>query len=105
MARKCFEVISLKFIFSSYNATEQSKKEFVNVRLNKYLRKYSSNTKLKSCLAYAYYGDIMVDVELSKKISLNTVINIFGQMYADTGYELSIKYGEIKKIVTVSVLC
>lgn len=104
MARKCFEVIFLKFEFSAYNTTEQSKKEFVNERLYKYLRKYSSNTKLESCLAYTYYGDIMVDVKLSKKIPLDTVINILGQMYADTSYELSIKYGEIQKLVTVSVL-
>lgn len=104
MVRSCFEVSSFVFRFSSYETTLGNKRDFVCEGLNRSLKKYSSNTSLSRCQAEVDYGDIVVYVELSKEISLNTVINILGQMYADTGYELSIKYGQIQKIVTVSVL-
>ena len=97
MARKCFEVISLKFRFNSYGTTLPSKESFVSEGLSKYLKKYSSNTSMKYCCATLEGGDIIVDVDLSKKISLNTVNKILSQMYAESNNKLHIDYGEIKK--------
>ena len=104
MARKCFEVLFWEFKFNGYGTTLISKRDFVLEGLNKYLEKNSSDTSVKNYSIAVEDGDIIVCVELSKKISLNTVINILGQMYADTGYDLHIRYEEIKKRVTVGVL-
>ena len=104
MARRCFKVSSLKFRFNRYQTTTREKSIFVCEGLNTYLKKYASNTKLKKHYIQVEEGDIVVFAELSKKISLNTVINIIDQMYAKTGEELSIGYLELREIVTVSIL-
>lgn len=95
MARKCFEVISLKFVFNSYQTSVSSKKDFVEENLNEYLKK--CNATLKD-------GDIIVNAELSNEISFHTLIKLLSNMYAETNYKLGIDYSEITKRVTISVL-
>lgn len=102
--RRCFEVSSLKFRFNSYQTTIGEKTIFVCDRLNTSLNKYSSNTKLKNYYTEVDKGDIVVYVQLSKKISLNTVIKIVNKMYEHTGNKLSITYVETNDLVTVNVL-
>ena len=104
MARKCFEVVTLKFRFNSYGKTLTGQESWVSEELRKYLKRYSSNTSLKYCCATLEDGDIVVEADFSKKISLNTVNKILLKMYAENNNKLHIDYGEIKKTVTVSVL-
>ena len=104
MARRCFEVSSLKFRFNSYQSSIAQKSIFVKEGLTTYLKKYASNTKIQNCYAKLDEGDIVVSVQLSKKISLSTVINIVNRMYQHTGNKLNIAYVETNDLVAVRVL-
>lgn len=95
MARRFFEVISLKFIFNSYQTTVSSKKDFVEKTLSEYL---------KNCNATLEDGDIIVNAELFSGISFETLIKLLSNMYAETNYKLGIDYSEITKRVTISVI-
>jgi len=104
-SRNGFEVISLRFIFNRCGRAEWRKEDFVREKLNKYLKRYASNTSLKYCCALLEEGNFVVDVDFSKEVSFVTVINILRKMYPSAGDMLSIGYKEIEKLVTVSVLC
>ena len=96
MARKgCFEVSKLKFTFYS-SMDELGKADFVIEGLSKGLKKHASSTScsITHRLNDVISPDVEVDVEFSRTISLNTVINILSQMVGEKFYQLWYKQSD-----------
>lgn len=82
MARKrCFEVKKVKFTFY-HSKDEKGKVALVTEGLNKYLNKFASDTGYTISHRLETYidTDVIVDVELTKDISVNTINNILMNM-------------------------
>ena len=93
MARKgCFEVSKLKFTFYS-TMDELGKADFVIHGLANGLKKHASGTScaITHKLNDVISPDVEVDVEFTRPISLNTVINILSHMVGDKFYQLLYK--------------
>lgn len=103
MARKgCFEVTKLKFTFYS-SMDEVGKTNLVSDGLDKYLKKYASNTRYEIAheLNDVISPDVEINVEFSNSISLSTVINLLSHII---GYKLyQLWYKQSDKEVRVSV--
>ena len=85
MARKgCFEVSKLKITFYS-SLDVGGKTKLVSEGMEKYLKKYASNTscKISHELNYLISPDVEITVEFSNSISLNTVNNILSHIIGE----------------------
>lgn len=107
MARRCFVVSIWKLRFTNVKKKSNEKIKSVIEGVNKSLKKYASKTEIKD---YYYFfdtfedGDLVINIVLSKKISINTINNILSHMYVDTNEELKITYDARREIVVVSNL-
>lgn len=104
MARKgCFEVIKLKFTFYC-SRDESGKAKFVSEAIKKYLNKNASSTsyEISHSVCEVETTDVMVNVEFSKAISVNTVNNFLSTMKGKCINQ--IQYIPLSKEVIVSVL-
>ena len=104
MARKgCFEVIKMKFTF--YHCTDESgKTKLVSEGIEKFLKKNASNTscKISHEVNNLMDTDVVVTVEFSKRISVNTGINIVSQVIGPKMKRLM--YENLTEQMIISVL-
>ena len=104
MARqRCFEVIKLKFTFY-HTKKVQEKVKLVSDGMEKYLKKFASDTnyEISHSLDTNFDTDVIVDVKLSKDISANTVNNILANMLGEKVHQLI--YTKSSKELRISIL-
>ena len=102
MARRCFEVEKLMVQFHIPKKDVDS--EAILEEIKKYFSKYASNTEIVKESRYEEFGMKEIEIQLNKTVSVNTVNNVFSQMFVDTTYWYQTIYNGSSNKMTVKVL-
>ena len=105
MARRCFEVKKLDITFW-FAKRDSSIPQKVSDELEKYLKKYASTVKYNLSCKEGYNLDAFscIKLELSKTISISTMINIITHLFIDNSKYNGFSYNSKQKQIDVVII-